>query len=291
MGFLGLVASITPAGIALEENMGLHLLFRLRGARRAPPDVVVVATESASENQLNLPTSLTKWPRSLHARLIDKLADNDAAVIAFDVFFRDQRSTQDDHRLAKSIQRAGNIVLVEELEKKILFDESGKEIDHLEVETIVPPFPLLAQSALTSAPFPLPKKPVRLNSYWAFKTSAGDTPTLPVVVFQVFALQVYDEFIGFLKELTSSSPELLPTGADVIYTDNDIKEIMLRLKFEDDEKMKLFGGAKRMDTPTLGAGEEKEFKWIIISPAGKKVEFTLWAQNGGGTSKKAVVLR
>jgi hypothetical protein len=66
---------------------------------------------------------------------------------------------------------------------------------------------------------------------------------------------------------------------------------MLQLKFEDDEKMKLFGGTKRMDTPTLAAGAEKEFKWVIISPAGKKIDVTLWAQSGGGTSKKTVVLR
>ncbi|UCE42853.1 MAG: hypothetical protein JSV17_07865 [Candidatus Aminicenantes bacterium] len=70
-----------------------------------------------------------------------------------------------------------------------------------------------------------------------------------------------------------------------------INSIMLRMKFEDDDKMKLFGGAKRMDTPTLEAGAEKEFKWLIISPAGKKIDVTVWAQNGGGTSKKTVVLK
>lgn len=70
-----------------------------------------------------------------------------------------------------------------------------------------------------------------------------------------------------------------------------INSIMLRLKFEDDEKMTLFGGAKRIDTNSLDAGEEKEFKWIIISSPGKKIDITLWARNGGGTSKKTAVLR
>ena len=70
-----------------------------------------------------------------------------------------------------------------------------------------------------------------------------------------------------------------------------INSIMLRMKFEDDNRMKLFGGAKRMDTASLDAGAEKEFKWVIISPAGKKIDVTIWAQNGGGTSKKTVVLR
>jgi adenylate cyclase len=253
------MASVTPVGMTLEENMGLYILFKLRGDRKAPPEVVVVATESASENQLNLPTNLTKWPRSLHARLIDKLAEENAAVIAFDIFFRESRLPQDDHRFAKSIQRAGNIVLVEELEKKILFDDSGKKIDHVEIEKLVPPLPLLAQPALATAPFPLPKTPVQLNSYWAFKTSAGDTPTLPVVVFQVFALQVYDEFIGLLEEVTSSFPEQLPVSKDVIYTDKSIKEIMLRLKFFFEQNPKVAEGmlAKLHASDLFGAKPKK----------------------------------
>jgi adenylate cyclase len=115
VGILGLVVGITPFGITVEENFGLHLLFKLRAERKAPPDVVVVATESASENQLKLPTSLRKWPRSLHARLIDNLVDKNAAVIAFDIFFSEVRSLEDDELLAISMQRAGNIVLVENL--------------------------------------------------------------------------------------------------------------------------------------------------------------------------------
>ena len=70
-----------------------------------------------------------------------------------------------------------------------------------------------------------------------------------------------------------------------------INSIMLSLKFEDNEKMKLFGGAKRMDTASLEASAEKEFKWVIISPAGKKIDVTMWARNGGGISKKTVVLK
>ena len=71
----------------------------------------------------------------------------------------------------------------------------------------------------------------------------------------------------------------------------NINSIMLKLKFEDDQKMNLFGGSKRYDTPSLEAGSEKEFKWIILSPPGKKIEVTLWASNGGGTSKKTVILK
>jgi adenylate cyclase len=229
-GLIGIVISVTFFGMALEENFGLHLLFKLRGARKAPPDVVVVATESASENKLKLPTHLTKWPRALHARLIDNLAAKNAAVIVFDIFFGEKRSPEDDHRFAETIQRAGNIVLVAKLVKQIIFDDSGKKVDNVDIEKVIRPIQLFDRPALASAPFPLPKTPVNVNSYWTFKTSAGDTPTLPAVVFHVIALQVYDEFIGLLKELKSYNPELLPANKDVINADISIEEFMLRLK-------------------------------------------------------------
>ena len=71
----------------------------------------------------------------------------------------------------------------------------------------------------------------------------------------------------------------------------NISSIVLQLKFENDEQMKLFGGSKRVGTPTLAAGAEKEFEWVIISPPQKKVDIKLWARNGGGTIKEKVVLK
>jgi len=72
---------------------------------------------------------------------------------------------------------------------------------------------------------------------------------------------------------------------------NNINSIMVKLKFEDDKKMKLFGGSKRIDIQTLRPGAEKDLKWTIISPEGKKINITLWARTGGGKVKKTVVLR
>ena len=70
-----------------------------------------------------------------------------------------------------------------------------------------------------------------------------------------------------------------------------ITPIMLQLKFEDDKTMKLFGGSKRQDLATLNAGAEKEYKWVIISPPGKSIDISLWARNGGGKTKKKIVLK
>lgn len=71
----------------------------------------------------------------------------------------------------------------------------------------------------------------------------------------------------------------------------NISPIVLQLKFEDDEKMKLFGGSKRMDLPSLDPAAEKEYEWVIISPPGKRIDIKLWARNGGGTTKKQVTLK
>lgn len=71
----------------------------------------------------------------------------------------------------------------------------------------------------------------------------------------------------------------------------NINPIMLQLKFDDDQNMKLFGGTKRETLRSLEARGEKEFKWMIISPPNKKVVITLWARHGGGRTQQTVVLK
>lgn len=71
----------------------------------------------------------------------------------------------------------------------------------------------------------------------------------------------------------------------------NITPIVLQLKFQDDDSMKLFGGSKRMDLNNLEPGAEKEYKWVIIAPPGKKIDVSLWARNGGGKVNKQIVLK
>jgi hypothetical protein len=70
-----------------------------------------------------------------------------------------------------------------------------------------------------------------------------------------------------------------------------ITAILVRLGFEDDAKMELFGGTKRVDIDSLGPDEEREVSWMIISPPGKKIDVKLWARSGGGTAEASAVLR
>ncbi|MBI2531329.1 MAG: CHASE2 domain-containing protein, partial [Deltaproteobacteria bacterium] len=91
VGMLGLVLSYVPFFHDLEEDVGLGLLFKFRGVRQPPAAAVVVSIDKESAEQLNIPENPDKWPRSLHARLIDNLTRAGAAVITFDVHFLEPR--------------------------------------------------------------------------------------------------------------------------------------------------------------------------------------------------------
>jgi len=118
IGMLGVAATLVPHGLDLEENIGLDLLFKLRGVREAPSEVVVVTVDKVTADKLNLPIRPDKWPRSLHARLIENLVRKGAAVIAFDMTFDQPRSPEHDNLFAEAIKNAGNVVLCEYLKKE-----------------------------------------------------------------------------------------------------------------------------------------------------------------------------
>lgn len=82
-----------------------------------------------------------------------------------------------------------------------------------------------------------------------------------------------------------------PYATEMGQKSRNVTPIVLRLKFEDEKNMKLFGGEKRYDLRNLEPGAEKEYKWVIISPPGKKIDVNLWARKGGGKFNSTVVLK
>jgi adenylate cyclase len=225
---LGLTVMVLPAGINLEEDIGLHVLFKIRGSRQVPPEVLIITLDKVSAQTLQLPSDPIKWPRHLHARLVDRLIAKNASVIAFDMIFSESRIPQYDDLFAKSIRNAGNVVLCEYIkkEKVHLAGVAESQSGVVNIESIVLPIPALAQSAIASAPFPLPKVPVKVNSYWAFKTGAGETPTLPIVVFQTYALSVFAEFIDLMRAVSPFCAEKLPESADEIVKKREVKKLI-----------------------------------------------------------------
>jgi serine phosphatase RsbU (regulator of sigma subunit)/CHASE2 domain-containing sensor protein len=228
IGVVGLVISLFPFAFQLEENMGLGLLFKVRGARQAPSDVVVVSIDKESSEELHIPDNPDKWPRSLHARLVENLAREGAEAIAFDVHFIEPRVAEDDNLLAASILRANNVVLCEPMKAKALTPggSGGDDGGVHSVVQIVKPIPLLADAAAATAPFPLPRIPFKVNSYWAFQTGAGDSPTLPAVAFQLTSMKVYGEFVGLLQKVNTGHAKKLPPDRDAVIKTMGVKKLI-----------------------------------------------------------------
>ncbi|NML18046.1 CHASE2 domain-containing protein [Azohydromonas caseinilytica] len=177
----GILAAMSPWAPGLEENAGLSTLFHLRGPRLPPADVVVVAIDQPSAQALGQPLRPAEWPRSLHARLVEVLAQAGTRVVAFDLLFATRaRNPDDDVRFAAAMAHAGNVVLLDFLEQQ------GTGGGPLNVEQRLKPLPWLADAAAAHGPFPLPKAE-RVHGYWLYRPGADGAATLPVLALQVHA--------------------------------------------------------------------------------------------------------
>jgi len=231
-GIVGLIMGTIPFGLRFEEDVGLTLLFALRGEKRPSPDVVVVSIDKQSAEHLNLPDNPDKWPRSTHARLTDTLVREGAKVIAFDVHFIEPRSVDDDRRFAEAIRRAQSVVLCEPLKTKEIQTSHGEgsRDDGLTIVRIVKPIEMFAVPAVATAPFPLPRIPFKVSQCWMFQKSAGDVPTLPVVVFQLFTKDTYREFIQLLERVEPGCTGKLPEDLDSAIKEGSLRGLIRKTR-------------------------------------------------------------
>jgi adenylate cyclase len=221
--FIALITSLLGSGVyyftPLETTVGLDTLFKLRGVRTPPSEVVVVAMDEPSENRLGVGQDLRLW-RKYHAKLIQQLQRQGAALVIFDLQFIKSYLGQ-DQLLASVMRDAGNVLIVDCLQKinedekefsgreecsesnKLLpaDNESGQVQQASDPSLLVlrkiPPKTLLAKSALDHAPFFLPNdagNPV-IREVWPFLDMFSKTPTLPVVAW-LYYLQRVDGLTG-----------------------------------------------------------------------------------------------
>jgi adenylate cyclase len=164
IGILGALISLLPVSAAWEEEIGLGLLFKLRGQRPPPREVEIISINGETATQLGLGEEIPEWPRSLHAKLLERLKSAAPALIVFDIFFKKPRDLEADTVLSNAIRHSGNVVLVSYLQQQQV--RTGKEIHH--IERLLHPTEILADAALDLAPFVLPKVPVRVSRFWTF---------------------------------------------------------------------------------------------------------------------------
>lgn len=118
--------------------------FSLRGTQEQPSDIVFVKIDDRTFSQLNV-----QWPfpRSLHARVIDRLREAGAKTIAVDIQFTEPTTPRQDNALIEAIARAGGVVLsTTEVDKhgesRIFGGESVvHEIDARAGSTVIEPDP------------------------------------------------------------------------------------------------------------------------------------------------------
>jgi adenylate cyclase len=214
VGLIAALAAVWPGMAALEEAYGLHLLFALRGARPSPPSVAVVALDRQSSRKLDLPMEPRRWPRSVHARLVERLTAAGAALIVFDLIFNEPQTPEEDQALAAAIRAAGNVILAQSVvDDAIAVEEkSGAPPVAVEMEKTVPPIALLVEASLAQAPFPLPKVPVKLSRYWTFKPGADETPTIPTTTLYALSRAVLEDFFALLNRDTPPEKRISPAA-------------------------------------------------------------------------------
>src|ERR1043166_1363544 len=229
VGLFGVVISFFPLIHQTEKDSGLGMLFKLRGAIQVPSDVVVISIDRESSEyfrkteRLKISENPSQWPRSLHARLVKKLTVAGARVIVFDVYFTEQRSAKEDNLFAEALKKARNVILAKSLQREDLPAGSGSsELDTHKIVKTLRPIPALAQAAIATAPFVLPRVPIKVHQYWTFEIeyqdgyrtiTAGDAPTFPVVALQIYALPVYGEFVSLFESVRPDQAGKLPIDA------------------------------------------------------------------------------
>jgi adenylate cyclase len=216
VGLAGLVLDLSPLGLAFERNVGLTWLFKVRGPVEPPPDVVVVAMDGRTGDQLGLPLLPRDWPRSVHATLVEMLVERGVSVIAFDVHFGTPRDAASDQAFVDAVARAGNVVLVELLTGKRLpiTDQAGRHVGMVWTEESIPPFPGLAEAAAGLASFPLPKEAAAVHQFWVFKESTDQAATLPAVALQLHARDAVSGLLERAPKTTGGTPAPLPDLED-----------------------------------------------------------------------------
>jgi adenylate cyclase len=278
VGTIGLLLSPFQFAMNLEEDTGLGLLFKLRGARKPPADIVVVSIDKQSSDELNLHNNPDKWPRSLHAHLTNNLVKEGAKVIAFDVHFIEPRIAEDDNLFADSIKKAQNVILCEPLiPRELPTSGNGEAIAGFHnIVKIVKPIDLFTDPAIATAPFTLPRIPFKVNRYWTFQTGAGDSPTVPVVTYQLATLSVYDEFVELLNMISPDQAEKLPPkGKEVLQTEN-LKQIIRAIH-------EIFQGDPLLELKMLT--ELKSSKPQTLDQQGLRSLESLIKMYGGATSR------
>ncbi len=248
-----------------EQEVGLQWLFTLRGPVEPPKHVVLVTMSQRAARNIflprdpekyhrcidlrvgagtdqheNLPPIPARWPRCLHALLIEKLNRAGVSTIVFDVLFR-QRAPQvglrgdvyaeQDAMLARAMETASNVVIAQKIEQ-VTTDSAAHEQPLLLN-------PEIESAALGAGPFQiLPSASRRIDVHYVFQEEGWATPGLPAVALQAYAMDAYPAFRVLLAGANLDA-ELLPADAGALKRSGRLQTtgLLLRQIFKRDASL------------------------------------------------------
>jgi adenylate cyclase len=234
--------------------MDLYVLFHLRGTLPPPSEVVIVPIDRRASEAISVlrdpvgraqcrdvrigaeavpthetlpPGHLTaRWPRCLHARVVDALKRAGASVIVLDILFRpfpggdqsDQTAaTPGERLLADALTNAGNVILAQRLE--------GEHEQPAEISGI------LRDAAIGEAPFLLPKtNPSGYHTFWTVKESEWEAIGLPLLALQLHTLDLYPRLYAALRHEAPEYAQPLPVSAEQIRRSRQLQATALMLR-------------------------------------------------------------
>jgi adenylate cyclase len=211
VGALGMLLRPTSIGVRLEEEVGLRALFAFRGPVAPPPDVVVVSVDKGSAQQLGMEPDAWPPPRRIHAAIIRSLHRHGVSAIVMDVWFEGHREPADDDDLARAMAESGNVVLVQRVDRPRVPGVKAR------TELLKSPITQFQQSAISLAPFPLPRSSTTPVFWPFFDTAAGIVPTLPAAALQAHAMASLDHLLSLLDQSgigRSGAPASAGTSAE-----------------------------------------------------------------------------
>ena len=120
---VGLIAAALAFGadaagiLQSQEQATVDVRFSIRGPHAAPKNIVIVQIDDVTFNDLHF----LRLPRALHAKVIDRLHQDGAKVIAYDIQFTERTDDKNDNALIAAVGRAGNLVLA-----TTIVDDAGR---------------------------------------------------------------------------------------------------------------------------------------------------------------------
>ncbi|MGB9693747.1 MAG: CHASE2 domain-containing protein, partial [Fervidobacterium sp.] len=89
----------------------MDLFYKMRGEINIQPNVVVVGIDEYSLSALEVEGNTWPWKREVYGRLLQKVFEDGAKVVAFDVSFTEPREEDSDSYFASTLLSYQNVVL------------------------------------------------------------------------------------------------------------------------------------------------------------------------------------